>query len=102
MCEWDETVKVRVKIPADLSCTGKEKWRECDIDSCIAPIVEALQGAGIDMRGSCCGHNKSEGDIHLQDGRVLVILSKEVATIYVKERRKDRSVEKELIKWAER
>lgn len=25
------------------------------------------------MRGSCCGHGKDFGDIHLQDGRVLVV-----------------------------
>jgi hypothetical protein len=66
-------VIVRVKIPADLSCTGKTKWKKIGIDACIAPIVKALQKAGIDMRGSCCGHGKEHGDIHLQDGRVLII-----------------------------
>jgi len=73
MCKWGTWKKVRVKIPADLSSTGKEKWKICKIDSCIADIVEALQSAGIDMRVSCCGHGKDLGDIHLQDGRVLVI-----------------------------
>jgi len=66
-------VGVRVKVPADLSHTGKEFWKVAAIDHCIAPIVEALQNAGIDMRGSCCGHGKSNGTILLQDGRVLVI-----------------------------
>ena len=73
MCKWGTWKKVRVKIPADLSSTGKGKWKVVGIDSCIADIVEALQSAGIDMRGSCCGHGKDLGDIHLQDGRVLVI-----------------------------
>lgn len=73
MCEWGNTVMVNVKIPADLSCTGKEEWREKPIDSCIAPIVEALQKVGIDMRASCCGHHKGYGAIMLKDGRTLVI-----------------------------
>ena len=64
---------VRVKIPADLSSTGRTKWKFAQVDKCIAPIVRALQQAGIDMRGSCCGHGEVDGDIHLQDGRVLVL-----------------------------
>ena len=65
--------KVRVKIPADLSCKGFAYYKYVDIDACIAPIVEALQQAGIDMRGSCCGHGKTDGSIRLQDGRILII-----------------------------
>lgn len=68
-----KTKLVRVKIPADLSCTGKTKWKKAGIDACIAPIVKALQKAGIDMRGSCCGHGKQQGNIHLQDNRILLI-----------------------------
>jgi len=73
MCEWGNTELVMVKIPADLSCTGKEKYQYEEIDKCIAPIVRALSKADIDMRGSCCGHNKLPGEIHLQDGRCIVI-----------------------------
>jgi hypothetical protein len=73
MCKSGNTKIVRVKIPADLSCDGKEKWKEVGIDSCIAPIVKALQEAGIDMDGSCCGHGKSDGSILLHDGRELII-----------------------------
>ena len=73
MCKWGTEKLVWVKIPADLSCTGKEKWKHASIDSCIAPIVKALQEGDIDMRGSCCGHECNVGDIHLQDGRVLII-----------------------------
>jgi hypothetical protein len=43
------------------------------IDSCIAPIVAAFQQAGINMRGSCCGHGKAPGHITLADGRELII-----------------------------
>lgn len=74
MCEWGNTRPVMVKIPEDLSCTGFSKFKYEDIDECIAPIVEALQKGAIDMRGSCCGHGKGTGDIHLQDGRVLIIV----------------------------
>ncbi len=66
-------IGVRVKIPADLSHTNKVLWKVVGIDYCIAPIVEALQKAGIDMRGSCCGHGENDGNILLQDGRVLII-----------------------------
>lgn len=69
----EKPVGVRVKIPADLSHTGKAYWKVVAIDHCIAPIVEALQQAGINMKGSCCGHGKREGSIVLQDGRELVI-----------------------------
>ncbi len=73
MCEWNDNVEVNVKIPADLSHTCKEYWKMMNIDKCIAPIVKALQEGGIDMRFSCCGHRMEEGEIILQDGRVLII-----------------------------
>jgi len=77
MCEWGNTERVRVLIPADLACDGAEKWKDAEIDACIAPLVRALQQGGINMRGSCCGHGKVLGHIDLADGRGLVILSKE-------------------------
>lgn len=73
MCKYGDTVNVVVIVPADLSSTGKEAWRTKAIDRCIAPIVHALQNANIDMRSSCCGHGKGDGEIILQDGRTLVI-----------------------------
>ena len=73
MCKEGTYQKVKVKIPADLSSTNKVKWKYAKIDKCIAPIVKALQKGKVDMRGSCCGHNKTEGNIHLQDGRILII-----------------------------
>ena len=73
MCK-DKLKNVLVKIPEDLSCTGFARYKYTSIDECIAPIVEALQKGAIDMRGSCCGHNKIFGDIHLQDGRHLLIM----------------------------
>lgn len=76
MCKWGTTEKVLVKIPADLSNTGKEEWRKMGIDKCIAPLVRALQKGGIDMNTSCCGHGGNLGDIHLQDGRILLIANR--------------------------
>jgi hypothetical protein len=63
---------VRVRIPADLSCTTKARWKKVAIDDCIADIVEALQKAGINMRGSCCGHGRYPGWIHLENEMVLL------------------------------
>ena len=74
MCKWGNYKLIKVKIPSDLSSTGKSKWKKMQIDSCISDIVEVLQKGGIDMRGCCCGHNKGFGDIHLQDDRALVIV----------------------------
>lgn len=77
MCKWGKTRPVLVKIPADLSATGFDKFQYEQIDECIAPIIQALQQGGIDMRGSCCGHDASaRGYISLQDGRMLIIVSK--------------------------
>jgi hypothetical protein len=73
MCAHGTDVLVLVKVPADLSHTGVEQWREFGIDACIAPIVAALQAGGIDMRASCCGHGAGPGRIDLADGRVLRI-----------------------------
>jgi len=47
---------------------------EVAIDRCIAPIIGALNGAGIQTSSCCCGHKKEFGHIWLRDGRVLVIL----------------------------
>jgi len=80
MCIWGTTTPVFVKVPADLSSTGRVKWKWEEIDSCIAGLVDALQTAGIDMRGSCCGHGQSFGSIHLQDGRILVITDRSYLT----------------------
>ncbi len=66
------TKNVRVRIPADLSHTQKAFWKKVAIDYCVADIVAALQKKGINMRGSCCGHGKSPGWIHLQNGTVLI------------------------------
>ena len=97
-----DLVEVRVKIPADLSSTGKVKHRKMKIDACIAPLVEALQQGGIDMRGSCCGHGHSVGEIYLQDGRLLLVLDERVANVWVRyademQRRFERMIQNRVI-----
>lgn len=74
MCKHGNEVVLLVPIPANLSHTGKFRWCRKGVDSCIAPIVQALNDAGIYTSGCCCGHGKEEGTIFLHDGRILKIL----------------------------
>jgi hypothetical protein len=74
MC--NTTKKIRVKISKDLSYTGKTRYKYAKIDSCIADIVVALEKSKIYMRGSCCGHGRTNGEILLEDGRILLIKPK--------------------------
>ena len=62
-----------VTVAADLSHTGEAYQRPFGIDACIAPIVAALNAAGIATRQSCCGHGAEAGRIDLADGRTLTI-----------------------------
>ena len=44
------------------------------VDACIAPIVQALNSAGIVTLGSCCGHGDADGTLFYErDGRALKI-----------------------------
>jgi hypothetical protein len=43
------------------------------IDACIAPIVQALNDAGIATATSCCGHGQGDGFIMLKNNRLLII-----------------------------
>lgn len=73
-CDWGDTVPVTVTVLSELSASGLQEVRKKQIDSCIADIVRALESAGIRMRGSCCGHGKTDGQILLADGRTLKII----------------------------
>ncbi len=73
MCKHDDEVLLNVPIPANLSHTGGFRWETKGVDSCIAPIVKALNDAGIYTAGCCCGHGETDGNIILHDGRVLII-----------------------------
>jgi hypothetical protein len=73
MCNRGDEVILRVPISEDLSCSGYFHFAYKGIDCCIAPIVQALNDAGIYTSGCCCGHGKGDGSILLHDGRELVI-----------------------------
>lgn len=73
MCKHGDEVILRVPIPAILSYTGEFRWDCKGVDACIAPIVAALNDAGIYTSSSCCGHGKSNGIISLHDGRAIEI-----------------------------
>ena len=73
MCEYGNVVILRVPIPEYLSYNKEFRWEYKDVDSCIAPIVDALNKAGIYTSGGCCGHGKEDGSILLHDGRILII-----------------------------
>lgn len=73
MCEWGDTKPLEVTVPANHSSVGKPKRKVVDIDSCIFPIVKALNDAEIETVASCCGHGKYTGNIALKDGRELII-----------------------------
>lgn len=42
-------------------------------DPCIAPLVKALNDAGIKTIASCCGHGHRPPSIILSDGREIII-----------------------------
>lgn len=73
MCKWGTSEEVLVTIPAELSYTHEDRVDIKKIDACIAPIVRALNEAGIRTDASCCGHGKVDGFISLHDGRELVV-----------------------------
>lgn len=73
MCKWGTDTILLVNIPAELSHSGKTYWTFKGIDSCIADLVQSLNDAGILTAACCCGHGKSDGEIVLQDGRVLIL-----------------------------
>lgn len=71
MCEWGNIIKVKLCKPQK-NALG-ESFDIADVDTCIAPIVQALNNIGIETVASCCGHGKSFGNIALKDGRELII-----------------------------
>lgn len=68
MCRWGTSVEVENLL------TTEGKRRTWPIDSCIAPIVKALNEGGVETIASCCGHGKGPGRITLTDDRELFLL----------------------------
>ena len=77
MCKRGTDTVLDLPIPAHLSHTGKEYRKKVPVDACIAPIVKALNDAGIKTIQSCCGHDKGHGTIDLMDGRRVMIIKAE-------------------------
>jgi hypothetical protein len=69
MCKWGTTTLVHIPTASYRGEVGRERG----VDSCIAPIVKALNDAGIGTVASCCGHGRPPGTIALVDGRELLI-----------------------------
>ena len=67
MCKRGDTIEVVVDH------VGEIREGIVDVDRCIAPIIKALNGAGIATEGCCCGHGDVTGHITLSDGRILGI-----------------------------
>lgn len=68
MCSWGTCTQVRLVRPKAVS--GRT---HVPVDRCIASLVQALNDAGIETTGSCCGHGNRPGIISLLDGRELLV-----------------------------
>lgn len=66
MCQWDGHWKHQRPV----TINGKVE----SIDSCIVPLVTALNCAGLSTTASCCGHGKQPTTVILRDGREILIL----------------------------
>ena len=73
MCEHGSTVDLLVPVPAGDAWEGEMMWKIKPIDLCLAPIIVALNSAGVLTRSHCCGHGQYRPEIVLHDGRILVI-----------------------------
>lgn len=70
MCEHGTTVPMPIH------------GRVQDIDSCLVPIVAALNAGGVPTVACCCGHGKINPSIILDDDRWLVIMPRAEAEAY--------------------
>ena len=58
MCEHGNTTLVKLCRPRKVS--GRT---EVPVDSCIAPLVQALNDLGIETMSACCGHGETPASI---------------------------------------
>lgn len=57
----------------DFAVVSTASGKRVSADRCIAPVVEALNAAGLETVASCCGHGHRPGSIALRDGREIII-----------------------------
>jgi len=74
MCEWGNVETMEIVASSEYAADGEVHKKTIDVDSCIAPIVRALNEAGIKTIASCCGHGERVGIITLERGRNLLVL----------------------------
>jgi len=72
MCQWGTLTTVKLCKPQKNSIGAL--FDTVTVDSCIAPIIQALNNAGIETIASCCGHKRRIGNIVLGDNRELFII----------------------------
>lgn len=64
MCRRGTDALVKLNRPRPVS--GRA---ETLVDACIAPLVQALNDAGVETLGCCCGHGREPGSVlFYQDG----------------------------------
>ena len=61
-------VRELVTIQAGRAHDGRERVDVIWLDACIAPAVRALNAAGFETAGSCCGHGRDVPSVMLADG----------------------------------
>ncbi len=64
---------LNVPIPAYLSYTEQFRHDYKAIDACLAPVIQALNEAGVFTASCCCGHGEIDGSIVLHDGQVIAL-----------------------------
>lgn len=61
------------QVPVNLAHPREDGVVSAGVDKCIAPLVQALNDAGVQTLSACCGHDHRPGYIGLEEGRVLTI-----------------------------
>lgn len=72
MCEHDPTYARQAAIRLHHATPSGRTEGFCD--PCIAPLVQALNDAGLQTVASCCGHGHQPPSIALEDGRWVVVV----------------------------
>lgn len=73
MCQHGDRTMTEVHVHWSIAHEETEVYKPMPIDTCIAPLVKALDDLGIRMLGSCCGHGEMYGQISLVAGGVIII-----------------------------
>ena len=67
MCAWG--INRPVTLAYQMLVSGRT---EVDVDACLAPLIQALNDAGVQTVGCCCGHGRGQGSVLIQqDARII-------------------------------